>query len=89
MRRRPGLGTEFGEPTWSPTHEVAFVRAHASKPAFVLGARYNDREGLIAMGVDVDPPTYGNGDIDLRRNADPFPVSHRGYAAPPRGWRSY
>ncbi len=88
LPRRPGLGTEFGEATWSLTHEVEFVRANTSTPVLVLGARYNDRDGLVAMGVEVEPRCIGSDDCDLRQTADPFPVSHR-YAAPPRGWRRY
>jgi len=84
--RRPGLGTEFGEAMSSHIREVEFVRANASRPAVVLGVRYNDRAGLIAAGVDVDG-RYGPDDTYLRQTANPFPVSQRGFAAPPSGWR--
>jgi hypothetical protein len=83
-QNRPGLGTEFGEAVGSQVHEVEFVRANGSYPALTLGMRYNDRSGLIAMGVDVDGPYYS--DIDLRETAEPFPVSTRQYARPPRHW---
>jgi hypothetical protein len=89
-RSRPGLGTEYGEAVSSPIYEVEFVRANAGRPAAVLGMRYNDREGLIAMGIPVDyvPMNCGEWDDgDLRRTADPFPVSDRRFAAPPPGWR--
>lgn len=82
--QRPGLGTEFGEPVSSQVTEVPFVRA-LQRPDVLLGARYNDREGLIALGIDVD----GNGmaEARLRRSAEPFPVVERDYASPPPGWR--
>jgi hypothetical protein len=85
---RPGLGTEFGESVHSPIHEVSFTRANPNHPSILLGLRYNDRDGLIARGIDVDS-AYGHGyDHDgwLRGTADPFPVSHR-YATPPPAWR--
>jgi hypothetical protein len=87
-RSRPGLGTEYGEAVSSPIYEVAFVRANSSRPAALLGARYNDREGLIAMGIPVD----GTDDpcaseADLRLSAEPFPATDRRFAAPPPGWR--
>ncbi|MET0283646.1 MAG: hypothetical protein ABW352_04230 [Polyangiales bacterium] len=81
-RRRSGLGTEFGEAVDSQIEHVSFTRANASRPAALLGARYNDRRGLIALGIDVD----GQSDIALRQSANPFPVS-QSYARPPRDWR--
>ena len=35
----------------SPVREVSFQRANASRPAVVLGVRYNDRDGLVALGA--------------------------------------
>ena len=84
-RRRPGLGTEFGEAVTSPVQEVAFVRANASHPSVVLGARYNDREGLVALGIDVDGCCAPTDDLAWRSSATPFPGSDRRYAAPPAG----
>lgn len=87
-RARSGLGTEYGEAVSSPTYEVEFVRANPSRPALVLGLRYNDRDGLIAIGIDVDGPDYAYWhEQELRRTADPFPTADRRYAAPPPGWR--
>ena len=86
-KSRPGLGTEYGEAVSSPIYEVDFVRANAARPSALLGLRYNDRDGLLAMGirVDGDPMTcYGDG--DLRRTAEPFPGADRRFAAPPPGW---
>jgi hypothetical protein len=90
-RRRPGLGTEFGEAVGSSVREVSFVRANASAPSVVLGARYNDREGLVALGIDVEPDHCYAGwgcdrDLELRQTANPFPVTQRRYAAPPPCW---
>ena len=93
QRNRPGLGTEYGEAVHSPIYEVEFIRANASTPSVVLGARYNDREGLLALGIPVDSyydqtcadNPYDDG--DLRRTADPFPVTDRRFAAPPPGWQ--
>jgi hypothetical protein len=88
-RSRPGLGTEYGEAVSSPIYEVEFVRANAGRPAVVLGMRYNDRAGLLALGIPVDrvPDDCTWDDNDLRRTAEPFPVSDRRFAAPPTGWR--
>jgi hypothetical protein len=83
---RPGLGTEFGEALPSYVQEMPFARANPLRPSVMLGLRYNDRPGLIAMGVNLDEtPWYSEG--DLRQTAEPFPVTHRTYAAPPPGWR--
>ena len=88
-RERPGLGTEFGEAVSSHVQEVGFVRANPSSPAAVVGLRYNDHDGLLAMGVNVDGVYPWPGEVELRRTADPFPMSPRRYAAPPAGWQRY
>jgi hypothetical protein len=85
-QQRPGLGTEFGEAMNSPVREVSFVRANAAQPQVVLGARYNDRDGLIALGIDVDGCCASPDDLAWRASATPFPAADRQYAAPPRGW---
>jgi hypothetical protein len=82
---RSGLGTEFGEAVYSHIRQVEFVRAHASRPAALLGARYDDRAGLYALGIDVDGRDEP-ADLALRQSADPFPVSRR-FARPPTDWR--
>jgi len=66
---------------------VTFTRA-SQAPAALLGMRYNDREGLIALGIDVDRvgPCPIASDLDLRQSASPFPGERR-YAQPPAGWR--
>jgi hypothetical protein len=82
---RTGLGTEFGEQRDSPVREVAFVRANSSRPAAVLGIRYDDRAGLIAAGVVVEPPDPRREEVRRRRLARPFPTE-RAFAQPPPGW---
>lgn len=87
QKRRSGLGTEFGEARSSHVTEVEFVRARANVPAQVLGLRYNDRQGLIAMGVELEPRCDAAcREAELRNSASPFVSSNRRYAAPPRGW---
>jgi hypothetical protein len=89
-RRRHGLGTEFGEAVGSSVREVNFVRENASSPSVMLGARYNDHDGLVALGINVEPDTCQGWDCDrdleLRQTANPFPVVERRYAAPPPCW---
>jgi len=85
--QRPGLGTGFGERVDSPAEEVPFVRQNWTHPSTLLGVRYNDRAGLLAMGIDVD----GNGryyedEATRRRTALPFPNNQSRYATPPPGW---
>jgi hypothetical protein len=81
---RPGLGTAFGEEHESHVTSVAFQR-ESSRPAAVLTLRYDDRPGLVALGIDVDR-RYARRDDDarLRESADPFRRSR--YAEPPPGW---
>jgi hypothetical protein len=86
--KRPGLGTEFGEEHASHVRTVRFERASA-RPAAVLALRYDDREGLAALGIDVDGRWAAQQDERwLRETADPFRGS-RGFAEPPPGWRRH
>ncbi len=83
---RPGLGTEFAEEHTSQVYTVRFDRA-SSTPAAVLSVRYNDRAGLMALGIDVD----GSGrlytqDSWFRQSAEPF-RRNASFAQPPPGWR--
>jgi hypothetical protein len=83
---RPGLGTSFGEEHGSPVYNVQFERA-SSRPDTVLTMRYNDRRGLLALGIDVDGRRWRTRDDTwMRETASPFPRSP-GYAEPPPGWR--
>jgi hypothetical protein len=81
-RNRPGLGTEYGEAVNSRIVEVSFER-ESTRPSRVIGCRYNDRAGLIALDIDVD----GTREQTARLSADPFPTVDRGFAAPPPGWQ--
>jgi hypothetical protein len=85
-KARPGLGTEFGEERDSPVARVSFERAGA-RPDAVLTLRYDDRAGLLALGIDVDRHGWARRDDAWRReHADPF-RRDAGYAQPPPGWR--
>jgi hypothetical protein len=82
---RPGLGTEFGEERDSPVRLVSFERA-SPRPDALLAVRYDDREGLLAAGVDVDGSRWArHDDVWLRSTAEPFRGS---FAEPPPGWRA-
>jgi hypothetical protein len=84
---RAGLGTEFGEQRESHVYETEFERA-SSRPAVVLNLRYDDRQGLQAMGVNVDhccgTDRY---DLGLRETAQPFRRDGN-FAQPPPGWEN-
>lgn len=82
---RRGLGTEFGEEHASPVRTVSFERASA-RPAAVLTLRYDDRDGLLALGIAVDGRWAARDDAWLRETADPF-RGNRTFAEPPPGWR--
>lgn len=49
------LGTEYGESIENYVTQVAFERASQRNPSQVITLRYDDRKGLIARGVLVDP----------------------------------
>jgi hypothetical protein len=76
---RPGLGTEFGEQRSSSVEYTSFQRQNAGRPTSVVELRYNDRRGLLAMGIAVDG--CSNDDVALRETADPFRANR--FAAPP------
>lgn len=83
---RPGLGTEFGEEHASRVEETRFERASA-RPEAVLTFRYDDREGLLALGIDVDGRDDHAGEAWRREHAAPFRAD-AGYCEPPPGWRA-
>ncbi|WP_437909826.1 hypothetical protein WME95_19300 [Sorangium sp. So ce327] len=73
-----GLGTTFGERRESRVTSTQFTRA-TPKPAAVLVIRYEQRDGLRALGIDVDG-------LHQRETASPFPAE-TGFAKPPPGWK--
>lgn len=79
---RRGLGTEFGEQRNSSVGYTTFQRANAGQPEHIVELRYNDRQGLVALGIPVDRPTSRESELTRRESADPFPRSR--YASPPR-----
>jgi hypothetical protein len=81
---RPGLGTEFGEQRESHVEYTEFQRANASSPSSVYAVRYDDRRGLTALGIAVDPPRPTYRETRLRETADPFPESRFAEPPPPR-----
>ncbi|HLU68977.1 MAG TPA: hypothetical protein VKZ63_21995 [Kofleriaceae bacterium] len=81
VRQRPGLGTEWGEHRYSAVDFTRFVRAHATVPTAMAELRYNDSEGLRALGIRL-APSPDQDELYRRETADPFPGSH-GFAAPP------
>jgi hypothetical protein len=80
QRERLGLGTEFGEQRYSAVSYTQFVRA-STRPAAIAELRYNDADGLVALGIPVRP-LPGRREVMLRETADPFPGDH--FARPPR-----
>ncbi len=80
--KRRGLGTEFGEARASRVETTEFVRASSSHPGQIVSVRYNDRAGLVALGIAIPQP-YAAVDRDqhLRETADPFRANR--FAQPP------
>jgi hypothetical protein len=83
--QRPGLGTEFGEEHLSHVESTSFERASA-RPEAVLTFRYDDREGLLALGVDVDGRRWRGDEAWRREHASPFRAD-AAWCEPPAGWR--
>jgi len=77
----PGLGTQFGEAHDSRVEETSFVRAD-TLPTNVSELRYDDREGLLARGIELPPQRGWRADLERRDTATPFPESR--FAQPPR-----
>jgi hypothetical protein len=80
-RERSGLGTEFGEQRSSEVQYVQFQRANAAHPSAVAEIRYNDRNGLVALGILQAPPPS---EAELRETASPFPGNQFASPPPPR-----
>jgi hypothetical protein len=71
------LGTEYGESVASAVREVEFQRADARHPAALITLRYDDRAGLLARGVALDPPRRP------RPPCGPQAFPNSGFAPPP------
>jgi hypothetical protein len=67
-----GLGTAYGEDTYSPSSSTTFER-RSRRPSTVLAIRYDDREGLYALGVL--PRPYYPRPYHRKPKPDPFPHS--------------
>jgi hypothetical protein len=82
---RPGLGTAFGEERSQPVVEVPFDRESPSRPDALWVMRYDDRSGLVALGIDVD---HDDDDFEADRalRATALPFRNLSYAKPPAGW---
>ena len=80
-RQRPGLGTAWGEQRYSAVQFTRFQRSNERVPTAMATLRYNDADGLRALGIAVRP-SPGPEEVYTRETADPFPDSH--FAAPPR-----
>jgi hypothetical protein len=78
---RRGLGTEFGEARASHIGTTEFTRANARTPTQIVAMRYNDRAGLVALGINIPQP-YARSEERLRETADPF-RENRFAQAPP------
>jgi hypothetical protein len=75
------LGTSYGESLSSSAQEVPFERASRTEPAALIALRYDDRDGLLARGIAVDPPRP-------RPVCGPQPFPRNGrFAPPPPAWR--
>jgi hypothetical protein len=79
--RREGtgnLGTEYGERSYNPVEEVAFMRQNNARPRSVLKLYYDDESGLLARGIQVNPPPC----YACYSEPNPFPAVTR-FAPPP------
>lgn len=81
QEHRPGLGTEYGESRWSAVSWTRFERANHLVPTAIAEFRYNDAEGLAALGIRLTPPVSPY-EVDTRETANPFP--NAAFAQPPR-----
>jgi hypothetical protein len=81
-KERSGLGTQWGEERYSAVDFTSFERASATVPTAMAELRYNDSEGLRALGIQLQPAPDADELIE-RETADPFPAA-RGFASPPQ-----
>ena len=57
----------------------------SARPEAVLTFRYDDREGLLALGIDLDGRPDRRDEAWRRETASPFRAN--GWCEPPSGWR--
>ena len=81
-QERPGLGTEFGERRHSAVNFTQFVRAHPNRPSAIAELRYNDAQGLQALGIRLRSEFPSQDELATRESANPFPGMR--FAQPPR-----
>ncbi|MCP4446898.1 MAG: hypothetical protein GY811_16340 [Myxococcales bacterium] len=84
---RAGLGTAFGENRSSAVRFTQFQRANPRKPTSIAELRYNNGEGLRALGIRLR--TFGGVDqneLAIRESASAFPDNtYQGsFAKPPQ-----
>ncbi|MBI4509778.1 MAG: hypothetical protein HY698_09070 [Deltaproteobacteria bacterium] len=82
VSERSGLGTEFGEERSSTVNYTAFRRANPTRPSAIAELRYNDRDGLMALGILIPP--HADDEVELRETATPFPGTRFAEPPPPR-----
>jgi hypothetical protein len=75
------LGTEYGESMYSSAQEVTFRRANSTQPAALITLRYDDRAGLLARGILIDPPPAPPRPVRVPCGPEAFPYSR--FAPPP------
>lgn len=71
------LGTEYGETRESHVEEVRFVRASSDKPAYVSVVHYDNANGLLARGIELEPRRYSY------REPEPRAFPRNRFAPPP------
>jgi hypothetical protein len=89
--RSRNMGTQFGERRASPVSETRFVRQNWSHPSARLSIRYDNREGLCAIGIGAFcyppyppwPPPYEP------PYEPPYYPDNRDFANPPPGWEHF
>ncbi len=86
-RERPGLGTEFGEKRSSAVTFTKFERANKNKPTSIAELRYNNAQGLQALGIRLrNSGIVDRNELAIRESASAFPKSpyQSRFAKPPR-----
>ncbi len=82
-KERSGLGTAFGERRSSNVSFTRFVRAHATRPTSFAELRYNNAQGLQALGIRLRRQEFvTQEELAIRESANAFPGSR--FAQPPR-----